>query len=165
VFDWGNTLMRVFPEYVGPMADWPKVELLPGVRQAMEALRAKYRLVLATGASGSGEGLVPRALQSVGLADSFEAIFTGQDLGIGKADPAFYLRTLEALVLHPDEVAVIGDDCEGDVATPAAVGLRTVWFNPEARPCPVERSLHTIHLLCMADLPGRLGMLAGAAQA
>jgi putative hydrolase of the HAD superfamily len=29
LFDWGDTLMRVFPEYVGPMAAWPKVEAMP----------------------------------------------------------------------------------------------------------------------------------------
>jgi len=31
IFDWGDTVMRVFPEFSGPMAHWPRVEAVHGI--------------------------------------------------------------------------------------------------------------------------------------
>ena len=61
LFDWGNTLMRDFPEARGPMADWPRVETLPGVEEVLRQLRPRWTLALATNAVASDE---PRRLES-----------------------------------------------------------------------------------------------------
>jgi FMN phosphatase YigB (HAD superfamily) len=59
--------MRVFPEYTGPMARWPRVEVVPGVAEALRSLDSHYRLVLATNAAESGCELVREALRRDGL--------------------------------------------------------------------------------------------------
>ncbi|RPJ49817.1 MAG: GNAT family N-acetyltransferase, partial [Chloroflexi bacterium] len=46
VFDWGNTLMRVFPEYSGPMASWPEVADVDGAVNALEALLGRHTMVV-----------------------------------------------------------------------------------------------------------------------
>ena len=37
-FDWGNTVMKVFPEYEGPMVSWPKVEKIEGIEELLNYL-------------------------------------------------------------------------------------------------------------------------------
>jgi len=39
IFDWGDTVMCDFPEYTGPMAYWPKVEVVPGIEKALQQLQ------------------------------------------------------------------------------------------------------------------------------
>ena len=40
LFDWGDTLMRDFPEFSGPMASWSHVEALPNVKEVLERTSA-----------------------------------------------------------------------------------------------------------------------------
>ncbi len=42
LFDWGDTLMRVFPEYDGPMYAWPRVEAVEGTAEKTAAM---YRTI------------------------------------------------------------------------------------------------------------------------
>ena len=57
VFDWGDTLMRDFG-LPGPMALWPRVEVLPGAAAALEVLHERYRLAVASNAGESGADLI-----------------------------------------------------------------------------------------------------------
>lgn len=110
LFDWGDTVMRSFPEYSGPMAYWPRVEAVPGIAEALAALRPRYRLVLATNAADSGRELVQAALARAGLAGSFGAVFTARELGVPKPEPAFYRTVPRELDCPAREAAMVGDD-------------------------------------------------------
>ena len=35
LLDWGDTVMRVFPENAGPMFTWPRVEELDGIKEVL----------------------------------------------------------------------------------------------------------------------------------
>ena len=52
VFDWGDTVMRDFPEFKGPMTLWPRVEAVDGVTEALESL---YQDTVCCLASNAGE--------------------------------------------------------------------------------------------------------------
>jgi len=39
LFDWGDTLMRDFPEFRGAMVTWPRIEVCAYVEDALGALR------------------------------------------------------------------------------------------------------------------------------
>lgn len=39
LLDWGDTLMRDFPEFSGPMAAWHHVEAVPNVREVLVELQ------------------------------------------------------------------------------------------------------------------------------
>jgi putative hydrolase of the HAD superfamily len=158
LFDWGNTVMRNLP-YAGPMADWPRVEMMPGVAEALSALAPHYRLVLATNAMESGPALVWAALQRVGLENSFDDIFTARQLGATKPDPAFFAAVLAELGCAPGEVAMVGDDYVTDVGGAKEVGLRAVWFNADSLPCFAAHPVHDAEVRAMADLPAVLGDL------
>ena len=51
LFDWGDTVMRVFPEYSGPMEFWSRVEAIQGVGEAIAEIRGDALVCLATNAS------------------------------------------------------------------------------------------------------------------
>lgn len=159
VLDWGDTVMRVFPEYEGPMANWPRVARVPGVEEALLALHPPYRLILATNAAESGEPLVRAALRRVGLERYFEAVLTAQELGVCKPDLAFFQALLREVGCVPLEAVMVGDDYQNDVTGAKRAGLWTVWFNPKASPCPLAHPVHDAEAKAMAELPAALEKL------
>ena len=71
VFDWGDTLMRVWPDCDGPMVTWPRVEALPHVEDTLTQLHANWCMALATNAAASEEDEIWQALARVGLDGRF----------------------------------------------------------------------------------------------
>ena len=122
--------MRVFPECRGPMTEWPVVETIAGIEEALSRLAVRWTLGLVSNAGESDSRQVRRALARVGLEDSFDLILTAKDVGVSKSDPRFYQRLLAILGRTPGEVVVVGDDYQADVRVPTGLGMRAVWFNP-----------------------------------
>ena len=84
------------------------------------------------------------ALDRVGLARFIDRVFSSRDIGARKPDPAFYAAVLDALradaaargepTLRADEVVMVGDNYENDVAGALAAGLRGVVRSARAAP-------------------------------
>jgi HAD superfamily hydrolase (TIGR01493 family) len=136
VFDWGDTVMRDFRVYEGPMAYWPLVEAVEGVDEVLRVLQPRYRLALATNASDSNENLVRWALYRAGLNWFFEKVFVSSDLGVEKPDGRFFASVLTGLRLPAQQVVMVGDNYTNDVLGAKTAGLWTVWFNPGGGPIP-----------------------------
>jgi len=164
VFDGGDTVMRVFPEFRGSMAHWPRLEAVPGIETALYALKPRCRLAIATNAADSGELLIRAALHRVGLEDYFDAVFTAREMGVRKPERPFFERVLAALACAPREAAMIGDDYQVDIAGAAAAGLRTIWFNPARSACPLLHPVHDAEVWAMADLPAIVDNLVTPAR-
>lgn len=129
IFDWGDTVMRDFPQYAGPMAEWPRVESMPGIAAALAALHHDRTLALATNAAESGAGRVREALARVGLESYFSAIITAQDIGVSKPDPAFFETVLATFDCVPHQAAMVGDSFRTDVVGAKHASLYAVWYN------------------------------------
>ena len=132
LFDWGDTLMRDFPDRSGPMAAWPTVEVMPGVVAALEALHGRVGLAVATNAADSEPEQIRRALARGGLLHFFETIFCYRELGVRKPSAEFYRAILERLELPAEHCCMIGDNFDGDVQAATAVGMRAIWYAPDA---------------------------------
>jgi len=152
VFDWGDTVMRVFPEYKGPMAHWPRVEAVPGVEDALRTLYLRYQLALATNAAESGCDLVRAALQRIGLDAYFDCVFTAREMGASKPEPAFFRAVLGELGCAPHEAIMIGDNYRVDVVGAKEASMRAIWFNPTTSACPVVHPLHDGEARTMTEL-------------
>ena len=162
MFDWGDTVMRVFPEYSGPMAHWPKVEPIPGVKEALEALRSKYELVLLSNAVDSGASLVIDALERVGLERHFHAVFTARDLGSMKPDPEFFKAALDEIKCSPAEALMVGDDYGADVIGAKEVSMKAVWFNPTGKALPSNAKFRPdATIRGLDELDGVVALLSG----
>ncbi len=129
LFDWGDTLMRVFPEYTGPMKDWPRVEAVPGAAALLDSLHEDWLLCLATNAADSGEADIRAALRRVDLERRLDKIYCFKTIGYKKPSSEFFKFILKDLDLSANKVIMVGDDYIADVLGAQAAGVRAVWFN------------------------------------
>jgi putative hydrolase of the HAD superfamily len=160
LFDWGDTLMRVYPEYDGPMCDWPRVAAMPDAARVLTDLREDWRLALATNAADSDVSQIQAALGRVGLADLLERIYCYRSTGVRKPSKAFFEHILADLGLPASRVVMVGDDYEADALGALAVGIRALWLNRKGGPRHEGDGLYTISRL--AELPQALNDPIGA---
>lgn len=130
LFDWGNTLMEDIPGFSGPMANWPRVAVIPGVPETLSVLQSSWRLTMATNAADSDEPDIRAALRRAALDPLIEEIYCFRRLGCKKPSPEFFQVVLADLGLPAGRVVMVGDSLEGDVLGAVRAGLRAVWFHP-----------------------------------
>ena len=157
LFDWGDTTMRVFPEYSGPMESWPHVEAVLGCSEAITRIRPDALVCLATNAADSDERAIRSALDRVGLDSAFDSVFCFDVVGSRKPSEAYYRTVLTKLDLPPDRVFMVGDDWEFDVLGATALGIRSAWLNRASGDVRSGSLYTTIHSL--AELVGALEAL------
>ena len=144
LFDWGDTLMRDFKEFNGPMKDWPRVEAVPGAAETLAALRPDWTLALATNANDSAEADIRAALQRVNLDRWLDKVYCFKKIGHKKPSLEFYQYILDDLKLTPRSICMVGDNFEADVLGANACGMRAIWFN--------EHSLDSARkIICIAQ--------------
>lgn len=129
LFDWGDTLMRVFPEYSGPMVKWPMVEAMPYAVETLAALHPYYTLAVATNAKDSEETEIWAALGRVALAEHLDRVYCFKRIGFAKPSARFFEYIMNDLSLSAQEVIMVGDDWEADIIGANLAGLRAVWLN------------------------------------
>jgi putative hydrolase of the HAD superfamily len=160
LFDWGDTLMRVFPDCDGPICTWPRVEALPHVEDTLIQLHEDWRMALATNAATSEEDEIWKALARVGLDRLLDKVYCYRTIGHKKPSREFFDYILHDLKLGRESVFLVGDDFEADVMGANRCGIRAVWLNEQSSETRVEEMYRTIHGLC--DLPKALEELQAA---
>lgn len=96
---------------------------IPGAVALVQGLR-QTGFRLAVGSSGPKEN-VDLALETLGVADAFQAFSTGDDVERGKPHPEVFLKAAERLGLHPGRCLVIEDAPQG-IEAGLAAGTRVV---------------------------------------
>ena len=152
-FDWGGTLMLEDSHYSGPMVDWPEVAAVDGIQEALQTLKGHYRMVVVTNAAESNAAQVRSALARVELDRLFSDIFTFNEVKARNPDPLFFRGVESALGSTPHQMAMVGDSFWADIMGACRAGWRTVWFNPEGKPCPGLIPPHTAEMVTMSELP------------
>jgi HAD superfamily hydrolase (TIGR01662 family) len=158
LLDWGDTLMRVFPETKASMAEWPIVELMPGVRTVLPAIKkAGFHLALISNTENSDASQVRKALKRAGLDELIERIYMARELGCRKPEATFFNAVLRDLGCLPSQALVIGDTLMEDVIGAQRAGIQAIWFRPHRAPiadfplCPCIH--HFAELLgCLSSL-------------
>jgi putative hydrolase of the HAD superfamily len=147
LFDWGDTLMRDFTSFDGPMKDWPTVEAVPGAAETLAVLHPDWTLALATNAEASDEDDIWAALRRVGLDRWLDKAYCFKMIRHKKPSPEFFQYILDDLYLTPDRVVMVGDSYENDVLGANRSGLRAIWFNwqtTEVRENEMQRTIHEL---------------------
>jgi FMN phosphatase YigB (HAD superfamily) len=159
IFDGGDTVMRDFPQYAGPMVDWPEVAAMPGITEALRALVVDYRLVLATNAV-SGADKVRAALARVGLDGYFAHVLTARELRVSKPDPDFFERVLEVCGSVPHRAVMVGDNFRTDIVGAKHASLRAIWYNLRAETPPADVPITPdVTINDLSDLPAAIRRL------
>src|SRR6266849_5881117 len=101
----------------------------PGVTALIERLRELGKRLAV--ASSSRRGWVEATIRSLGLADAFDVVVTGDDVEHGKPDPAIYLLTAQRLSVVPERCVAIEDSPNGVQSARSAgttvLGVRTEY--------------------------------------
>ena len=129
IFDWGDTVMRDYPECIGPMAEWEHVEWVPFAEDALKILSEKYICCIASNAGYSNTALMRKALERVGAEKYFHYFFTSKDLSYEKPDPRFFQKISDEIKVNTTECIMIGNDYKKDICGAKAVGMKTIFLN------------------------------------
>ena len=132
LFDWGDTIMRDYPEITIPMVDWETVEFIEGIAEVLAYLHTSgRRIALATSAQISDEGQIRGALRRGGLDSYLSHIYCFKNTNLPKGE-AFYRHILNNLNIPAWDALMVGDGFEKDVQIPNLLGMFAVWFNPRS---------------------------------
>jgi putative hydrolase of the HAD superfamily len=159
IFDWGDTVMRDFPEYPGAMAYWPQVEAVAGIEKALQQLRKDFICCLASNAVDSDAGLMGLALSRVNLGQYFRYLFTSHELGYKKPDPAFYREILRRMNTQTEQCIAVGNDYEKDIVPAKSAGMHTIWFS--THPGSIAAPCADYTITSMDELPQVIRTLRG----
>lgn len=102
-----------------------RLELYPGVREALRSLRDEVPIGLVT----DGDVAIQRAkLRLLALDDAFDVVVLSDELGRErrKPHPAPFMAALAALGAQPRDVLHVGDRPDKDVRGAAAAGMRAI---------------------------------------
>jgi HAD superfamily hydrolase (TIGR01509 family) len=99
-----------------------RLPLIPGAREAVDRLAARWPLAVASSANRS---LIDAVLELSGLAPSFRATVSSEEVARGKPAPDVYLEASRRLGVPADRCAAVEDSHSG-IRSAAAAGMRVV---------------------------------------
>jgi FMN phosphatase YigB (HAD superfamily) len=150
LFDWGDTVMRDYPERTTPMVEWESIEVIEGIADVLAYLYSTGRqIILATSAAISDEGQIRGALARGGLDSYFSRIYCFKNTQLPKGEQ-FYRFILNDLSLPASDALMVGDGFEKDIQIPNTLGIFAVWFNPrsdEFRKGELSTTVHSMQEL------------------
>jgi HAD superfamily hydrolase (TIGR01509 family) len=113
-----------------------RLPAIPGAREAVERLAARWPLGLA---SSSNRELIDLALALLGVRHLFKATVSSEEVARGKPAPDVYLEAARRLGVDPAHAAAIEDSHNGILAAKAA-GMRVIAI-PNRHFPPDEQAL------------------------
>jgi FMN phosphatase YigB (HAD superfamily) len=145
LIDWGDTVMRDYPERTAPMVEWESVEVIDGIADVLAYLHFTGRgIILATSAAISNESQIRGALARGGLAQYFSGIYCFKNTKLPKGEE-FYRYILNDLQLSASDTLMVGDGFEKDIRIPNTLGIFAVWFNPRSKESRSDNDHVTVH--------------------
>jgi HAD superfamily hydrolase (TIGR01509 family) len=113
-----------------------RLPLIPGAREAVDRLAARWPLGLA---SSSNRPLIDLALEVADLAPYFRVTLSSEEVARGKPAPDAYLEAARRLGVDPGSAAAIEDSRNG-IRSAHAAGMKVIAI-PNAHFPPDEESL------------------------
>lgn len=125
--------------------------LLPGVREALDALKAKgFPMAVA---SSTGHEKTTAHLEHAGLLHYFDAVVGGDMVERGKPNPDIFLKAAELLGVSPKDCMVVGDT-PADIRAAVSAGMRRVLIPDCVQPDETIRAMSDHVLDSMHQLMG-----------
>ena len=106
---------------------------LPGAEETVDALSKKYRLFLASNGTASVQ---KGRMTSANLYRFFETVFVSQEIGHNKPSKAYFDACFVSIPgFDPAKALIVGDSLSSDIQGGINAGIKTVWVNPDHKPC------------------------------
>ena len=123
----------------------------------MVTLASDYTLALLT---NGAPDLQREKIAASGLEPFFKAIAVSGEHGIGKPKPEIFHRLHRELEVSPEEVVMVGNSLERDIAGARNAGIRSIWVRvPGSEEHADVTPDHTI--ISLAEIPEILNRLTG----
>jgi HAD superfamily hydrolase (TIGR01509 family) len=132
-----------------------ELPLLPGAREAVIALAAKWPLGLA---SSSNREIIDLVLELAGLREYFVATVSSEEVARGKPAPDVYLEAARRLDIPPSNCAAVEDSTNGLRAAAAAAMTVIALPNPRFPPADEALELAAAVVSSLDELPRVLGV-------
>jgi len=100
--------------------------VLPGALDLVDRLAEQVPLALVTNGPPDIQRL---KIDQAGIGSRFSAVLISGEIGIGKPDPAVFLRAVELLGVAPEHAVMVGDSWERDITGALSAGVRAVWIS------------------------------------
>jgi putative hydrolase of the HAD superfamily len=107
--------------------------LVPGARELLAALHGRVQIGVVTDHVVAEQ---VEKLESFGLAPLVDTLVASGEVGVSKPDARLFRVALERLGCAAGAAVMVGDSWERDVVGATALGIRAVWLNRYAAPCP-----------------------------
>lgn len=127
------------------------VTLFDDAAAALERLRERYALGVITNGNA--------CVHHIGIGHWFDFVVSSEDAGHSKPAAPIFQAVLAQAGVAAHRVAHVGDDPKNDVLGAAAVGMRTVWYNPAQAPWPGGQTPDAV-IRSLSELDGALARLA-----
>jgi putative hydrolase of the HAD superfamily len=115
------------------------IYLLPGAAEALRHFRRQgVRLALITNGTADSQR---HKIERFGLVPFFDCIVIEGEFGAGKPDGRVYAYALAQLDVQPEEVWMVGDNLEWDVAGPQRIGIKGIWIDSAGSGLPEDSSV------------------------
>lgn len=109
---------------------WNKFSILskpfPETLEALEDLKKDYKLVLLANTDNFS---VSQVLEKYDLSKYFDKVYLSCETGLLKANPASYQKILDDFSVKADDVLMIGDSPQSDLASAEAAGVPAVLID------------------------------------
>jgi HAD superfamily hydrolase (TIGR01509 family) len=126
-----------------------ELPLLPGAREAVERLAARWPLGLA---SSSNREIIDLVLEVSGLAPLFRVTVSSEEVPRGKPAPDVYLEAARRLEIAPERCAAVEDSING-IRSAKAADMRVIAIpNPHFPPDAESLALADVTLGSLAEL-------------
>lgn len=113
---------------------WQPAEGAGDVLAALHAARVRVGLCSNT----ASHAYIVSLLAAHHLDRHLDPVVSSAGVGWRKPDRRAFLPLLQAWGLPPEQIAMVGDDLECDIAGAAALGMRTVWVTAHSRSDPAS---------------------------
>ena len=129
LFDWGDTIMKDFPNETGAMHTWHRVEAMPNAEEMLKELSQQADCYLATNAKDSNKADITKALQRVNLDKYFKDIYCYREIGFFKPSKEYFDSIIEKLNIQKSEAIMIGDNLNADIRGAEDYGIESVLYD------------------------------------
>lgn len=108
---------------------------MPDADHVLHSLSGRFPLFAAS--NGTLQMQLSR-LKSAGLFSYFSDVFVSDEIGFENPDSRFFSKCLHRIHFRPEEVLMVGDSLQADIAGGAKSGLKTCWLNRTKKLNPTD---------------------------
>lgn len=106
---------------------------VPGAVELLRALRGRVKIGIVT---NNLVAMQVDKLNNCGMTELIDALVVSEEAGSTKPERAIFEAALERLGCRAEEAVMLGDAWATDIAGARGAGIRPIWLNRLALPCP-----------------------------